>query len=180
LQWLLKVLKSASPGCSWPTTRWQFSTHPEPPPQDVLPPSPDTATTRTATTDSRKNMARKRLVFFSVLYNPFEGVAPREVGRTQPLLASTAFCIVLSAVLATAPVNSGVPRAKTLAQTQSLIQQGKTLYKVGHFTEAVKVVQQAASAPRSPALIRGHRCPFLIRSSSGALEQRGKQSCGSE
>jgi CHAT domain-containing protein len=61
----------------------------------------------------------------------------------------TAFlCIVVSPVLAKAPaVNSAVPSLPNISvQTQSLVQQGKTLYEAGQFTEAVKILQQAAAA----------------------------------
>ncbi len=68
---------------------------------------------------------------------------------TQPLLAlMTAFlCTVVSPVLAKAPtVNSAVQSLlSSTEQTQSLVQQGKTLYEAGQFAEAVKVLQQAAA-----------------------------------
>ena len=68
----------------------------------------------------------------------------------QPLLALVAafLCIVVSPVLAKSPVvNSAVPSLQSSpAETQSLVQQGKTLYEAGQFAEAVKVLQQAADA----------------------------------
>src|SRR4028118_2214823 len=68
----------------------------------------------------------------------------------QPLLALVAafLCIVVSPVLAKSPVvNSAVPSLQSSpAETQSLVQQGKTLYEAGQFAEPVKVLQQAADA----------------------------------
>ena len=68
----------------------------------------------------------------------------------QPLLALVAafLCTVVSPVLAKSPVvNSAVQSLQSSpAETQSLVQQGKTLYEAGQFAEAVKVLQQAADA----------------------------------
>jgi CHAT domain-containing protein len=61
-------------------------------------------------------------------------------------------CTVVSPVLAKAPaLNSADPSlTSSSAQTQSLVQQGKTLYEAGQFAEAVKVLQQATSAVKAP------------------------------
>ncbi len=57
------------------------------------------------------------------------------------------FCTVLSPVLAKSPiVNWAAPSLPdNPAKTETLVQQGKTLYDVGQFTEAVKVLQQAVT-----------------------------------
>ncbi len=62
---------------------------------------------------------------------------------------STAFlCTLVSPVLAKSPaVNPAHPRlSSTLAQSESLVQQGKVLYDEEQFSLAVKVLQQAVSA----------------------------------
>lgn len=76
----------------------------------------------------------------------------RRLGKgrlTQSLLAlMTAFlCMVVSPVLAKAPaVNSAVPDlTQNSAQTESLVQQGKTFYDAGQFTKAINILQQAAT-----------------------------------
>ncbi len=59
----------------------------------------------------------------------------------------TAFlCTLVSPVFAKFPVKSAVPNLpNNSATTANLVQQGKTLYDAGQFSEAVKVLQQAAS-----------------------------------
>ena len=98
-------------------------------------------------------MARIRRVFFRALQPFLKGSSSGTSWVTQSLLAlMTAFlCIVVSPVLAKAPaVNSAVlSLPNTLAQTQSLVQQGKTLYEAGQFTLAVNVLQQATAAFRA-------------------------------
>lgn len=98
-------------------------------------------------------MVRIRRVFFRALQPFLKGSSSGTGWVTKSLLAlMTAFlCIVVSPVLAKAPaVNSAVPSLpNTLAQTQSLVQQGKTLYEAGQFTLAVNVLQQATAAFRA-------------------------------
>jgi CHAT domain-containing protein len=93
-------------------------------------------------------MARKRFIFFRAL-QPFLKASRRRSWTTQPLLAliTVFLCIFISPVFAKAPaVNSAVPSLQSNpAQTESLVQQGKRFYEAGQFTEAVKVLQQAAA-----------------------------------
>ena len=94
-------------------------------------------------------MARKRLVFFFSVQYFLRSVSSSKGWLSQFLLAlMTAFiCIVVSPVLATVPINSAVPSlAGSLVQTESLVQQGKTFYDAGQFSEAIKVLQQAVAA----------------------------------
>lgn len=70
--------------------------------------------------------------------------------RTQSVLAlmTALICMVTSPVLAKVPaIDSAVPgQLSSIAQTESLVQQGKTLYDAGQFAKAVKVLQQAVAA----------------------------------
>ena len=111
-------------------------------------------------------MARKRSVFFRAL-QPIFILKSKRSGRgwmAQPLLAlMTAFLCIVGSPL----VTSGLPpQARSLwlqeqsppsraigkgdmgsgSQTDSLVEQGKTLYEAGRFNEAIKVLQQAAAA----------------------------------
>ena len=93
-------------------------------------------------------MARKRRVFFRAIQPLLKSLRLGRGWVTQFLLAvMTAFlCTLVSPVVATPAVNLIQSLTSSSAQTQNLVQQGKTLYEVGQFSEAVKVLQQAGSA----------------------------------
>lgn len=95
-------------------------------------------------------MARKRRLFFRALQPLLKALRSRRGWMTQPLLALiTAFlCTVVSPVVAKAPALNSAVQSLTSStdQTQSLVQQGKTLYEAGQFTLVVKVLQQAVAA----------------------------------
>ncbi len=93
-------------------------------------------------------MARKRRVFFRAIQPLLKSLRSGRGWVTQLLLAvMTAFlCTLVSPVVATSAVNSIPSLTSSSAQTQNLVQQGKTLYEAGQFPEAVKVLQQAVSA----------------------------------
>jgi tetratricopeptide (TPR) repeat protein len=98
-------------------------------------------------------MARKRRVFFCDL-QPFLKGQSRYFYRswvTQFLLLITALlCTLGLPVLAKAPaVHPPSLTSSSNAQTQNLVQQGKTFYDAGRFTEAVEVLEQAVSAFQS-------------------------------
>jgi CHAT domain-containing protein len=90
-------------------------------------------------------MARKRRIFFPAIQSLLKSLRSGRGWITQLLLALiTAFlCTLVSPVVATPAVPS---LTSSSAQTQNLVQQGKTLYEAGQFAEAVKVLQQAVSA----------------------------------
>ncbi len=59
-------------------------------------------------------------------------------------LVTIFLCVVISPVFAQNS-NSAIPNLSSIsAQTQNLVQQGKTLYDAGQFSQAVKLLQQAA------------------------------------
>lgn len=97
-------------------------------------------------------MARKQRVFLCTL-QPFlklhKGINPDKHWFTQFLLAlmTASLCILGSPFLAKAFVANSTVSSLTssLVQTQDLVQQGKTLYDAGRFTEAVEVLEQAVS-----------------------------------
>ncbi len=93
-------------------------------------------------------MARKRRLFYRDLQPLLKALRSRRGWVTQILLAlMTAFlCTVVSPVVAKAPAVNVIPSLTSTTQTQSLVQQGKTLYEAGQFAEAAKVLQQAVSA----------------------------------
>ena len=93
-------------------------------------------------------MARKRRLFYRDLQPLLKALRSRRGWVTQSLLAlMTAFlCTVVSPVVAKAPAVNVIPSLTSTTQTQSLVQQGKTLYEAGQFAEAAKVLQQAVSA----------------------------------
>ncbi|MBD0346481.1 MAG: tetratricopeptide repeat protein, partial [Coleofasciculus sp. Co-bin14] len=138
-------------------------------------------------------MARKGLVFFRTLQPIFRF---QHLGRgwmAKLLLAlMTAFlCMVVSPVLAKAPaVHSAVQNLASdwlshrplgdaalaaaegdRGRTQDLVRQGKTLYEAGQFTEAVKVLQQAAAAFRASG--NGLREAMTLSNLSLAYQQLG-------
>ena len=92
-------------------------------------------------------MARKRRVFFRAIQPLLKSLRSGRGWVTQLLLAvMTAFlCTLVSPIVATSAVNSIQSLTSSSAQTQNLVQQGKTLYEAGQFPEAVKVLQQAVS-----------------------------------
>ena len=90
-------------------------------------------------------MARKRCVFF-LCVQPLLKSRRGKSWVTQVLLAllTALLCTVVSLIFAKAPAVNAVPsQPSSLAQTQSLVQQGKALYDAEQFAEAVKVLQQA-------------------------------------
>ncbi len=93
----------------------------------------------------------------------------------QPLLALVAafLCIVVSPVLVkSSVVNSAVPSLPSSpTETHSLVQKGKTLYEAGQFTEAVKVLQQAAAAFKDQG--DGLRQAMVLSNLSLAYQQLG-------
>ncbi len=96
-------------------------------------------------------MARKRRVFFRNLQSILK--LKRFASFTRQFLVCgllaliTAFQVA-SPILAKPPAAYSIVQSLTssLSQTESLLERGKTLYDAGQFTEAVKVLQQAASA----------------------------------
>lgn len=123
-------------------------------------------------------MARKWRVFFRAL-EPF--LKSRHSGRdwvTLSLLTliTALLCTVVSPVLAKAPVLNSVDPSLTSssAQTQSLVQQGKTLYETGQFALAVKVLQQATSAVK--AIGDGLSQAMTLSNLSLAYQQLGQWS----
>lgn len=97
-------------------------------------------------------MARKRRVFLYTI-QPFLKASNSGNWITQSLLAliTAILCVFVSPVFAKAPaLHSAIPSLlNSSAQTQNLIQQGKTFYDAGQFTKAVKVLQQAATTFRA-------------------------------
>ncbi len=111
-------------------------------------------------------MARKRRVFFRNLQSILKlkrfawfvvsALALKRLLRTTftrqflvcGLLALITAFQVASPILAKPPAAYSTVQSLTnsLSQTESLLERGKTLYDAGQFTEAVKVLQQAASA----------------------------------
>lgn len=90
-------------------------------------------------------MARKRCVFF-LCVQPLLKSRRGKSWVTQVLLAvlTALLCTIVSLIFAKAPAVNAVPsQPSSLAQTQSLVQQGKALYDAEQFAEAVKVLQQA-------------------------------------
>ena len=120
-------------------------------------------------------MARKRPVFFRTLQPILQS---QHLGRgwiAKLLLAlMTAFlCMVVSPVLAKAPAVSSAVQNLAISQgrTQELVQQGKTLYEVGQFAEAVNVLQQAAADFRANG--DGLREAMTLSNLSLAYQQLG-------
>ena len=93
-------------------------------------------------------MARKRRLFYHTLQPLLKALRSRRGWVTQILLAlmTASLCTVVSPVVAKAPAVNVIPSLTSTTQTQSLVQQGKTLYEAGQFAEAAKVLQQAVSA----------------------------------
>lgn len=98
-------------------------------------------------------MARKWRVFFRAIQpflkwrpdaHPYRG----RLAQFSIILVTVLVCTVVYPAFAKAPTaNSVAPSlASSTAETQKLVQQGKTFYDVGQFAEAVKVLQQAALA----------------------------------
>ena len=136
-------------------------------------------------------MARKRSVFFRAL-QPIFILKSKRSGRgwmaQLVLVLMTAFLCIVGSPLAT----SGLPpQARSLglheqsppsraigkgdmgsgSQTDSLVEQGKTLYEAGQFTEAVLVLQQAAAAFKANG--DGLREAMTLSNLSLALQQLG-------
>ncbi|WP_250126483.1 tetratricopeptide repeat protein [Chroococcidiopsis sp. CCMEE 29] len=95
-------------------------------------------------------MIRKRRVFFNPVLSLWKTNRLGKGWLTQFLLVlmTTFLCITLSLVFTkTTAVYSAVPSGqKAIAFTQNLVQQGKIFYDAGQFAQAVKVLQQAATA----------------------------------
>jgi CHAT domain-containing protein len=98
-------------------------------------------------------MARKRRVFLYTIQPFLKASNSGKSWITKSLLAliTAILCVFVSPVFAKAPaLHSAVPSLlNSSAQTQNLIQQGKTFYDAGQFTKAVKVLQQAATTFRA-------------------------------
>lgn len=93
-------------------------------------------------------MARKRGIFFCTLQPFLKGSRRFYRGWvTQFILLITALLCTLGApVLAKAPAVTPSLTSSSNTFAQNLVQQGKTFYDAGRFTEAVAVLEQAVSA----------------------------------
>ncbi len=87
-------------------------------------------------------MAGKRPVFFHYLQSLLNRRSSKNWVVHLLLALMTVYLVVISPV-AKAPAVNAVASLPSPAQIPSLLQQGKTLYDAGQFTEAVKVLQQA-------------------------------------
>ena len=89
-------------------------------------------------------MARKQYIFFRILQPFLKSISLNKTWLKRSLLAllTVLLCAVTSPIWAKAPAIDSV---QVLAPNPSKLQQGKTFYDAGQYSQAVEVLKQAVT-----------------------------------